>query len=32
MTIPNLIALLFLTGGVVKLTKDYFAREHTPTR
>lgn len=32
MTIPNLIALLFLTGGVVKLTKDYFSREHTPTR
>jgi len=32
MTIPNLIALLFLTGFVVKLTKEYFAREHKPLR
>ncbi len=32
MTIPNLIALLFLTGFVVKLTKEYFSREHKPLR
>ena len=27
MSIPNLIALLLLSGTVVKLTKDYFAKE-----
>jgi AGCS family alanine or glycine:cation symporter len=32
MSFPNLIALLFLSGFVVKLTKDYFSREQTPTR
>jgi len=32
MSFPNLIALLFLTGFVVKLTKDYFSRDHQPTR
>jgi AGCS family alanine or glycine:cation symporter len=32
MTIPNLIALLFLTGFTVKLTRDYFSREHKPLR
>jgi len=32
MTIPNLVALLFLTGFVVKLTKEYFSREHVPLR
>ena len=28
MAIPNLIALLLLSGTVVKLMKDYFATEH----
>jgi len=28
MTIPNLIALLLLSGTVVKLTRDYLSREH----
>ena len=28
MAIPNLIALLLLSGTVVKLVKDYFAAEH----
>jgi AGCS family alanine or glycine:cation symporter len=32
MTFPNLIAVLLLTGGVVRLTKDYLSREHTPYR
>jgi len=32
MSFPNLIALLFLTGFVVKLTRDYFSREHKPLR
>ena len=29
-TLPNLIAVLLLSGGVVKLTKDYLSREHKP--
>ncbi len=28
MALPNLIALLLLSGKVVKLTKEYFAKEH----
>ena len=28
MAIPNLIALFLLSGTVVKLVKDYFARQH----
>ena len=32
MSFPNLIALLFLTGFVVKLTRDYFSREQKPLR
>ena len=28
MSIPNLIALFLLSGTVVKLVKDYFARHH----
>ena len=28
MAIPNLIALLLLSGTVVKLVKEYFATEH----
>lgn len=32
MTFPNLIALLLLSGGVSRLTKDYFSREHKPYR
>jgi AGCS family alanine or glycine:cation symporter len=32
MTFPNLIALLALTGFTVKLTRDYFSREHKPLR
>ncbi len=30
MTLPNLIAVLLLTGGVAVLTKDYLSREHKP--
>ena len=30
MTVPNLIAILLLSGVVVKLTKEYLAREHKP--
>ena len=29
MAIPNLIALLLLSGTVVKLVKDYFNTEHS---
>lgn len=32
MTLPNLIAILFLTGGVASLTKDYLSRKHVPYR
>ena len=28
MTIPNLIAVILLTGTLKKLTKDYFSRKH----
>ena len=28
MAIPNLVALLLLSGTVVKLVKEYFATEH----
>ena len=28
MAIPNLVALLLLSPVVVKLTREYFAREH----
>ena len=30
MTIPNLIAIFLLAGGVVHLTREYFSREHKP--
>ena len=30
MTIPNLIAVVFLTGTLRKITSDYFAQEHIP--
>jgi AGCS family alanine or glycine:cation symporter len=30
MTLPNLVAVLLLTGQVARMTKDYFAREHVP--
>ena len=30
MTLPNLIAVLLLTGGVVVATREYFSREHRP--
>ena len=30
MTLPNLVAVFLLSGGVVKLTKDYFSREQKP--
>jgi AGCS family alanine or glycine:cation symporter len=30
MSFPNLIALIFLTGGVVQATRLYFARDHQP--
>ncbi len=32
MTLPNLLAILLLTGGVARLTKDYYSREHKPYR
>jgi AGCS family alanine or glycine:cation symporter len=32
MTLPNLIAVLLLAGGVARATKDYFSREHRPLR
>ena len=32
MTLPNLVAVFLLSGGVVRLTRDYFSREHTPHR
>ncbi len=28
MSFPNLIALIFLSGGVAKMTRDYFAKDH----
>ena len=30
MTIPNLIAIIALSGIVSKITKEYFSREHLP--
>jgi len=30
MTLPNLIAVLLLAGGVARATKEYFSREHVP--
>jgi AGCS family alanine or glycine:cation symporter len=30
MSFPNLIALVLLSGGVVRMTRDYLSREHTP--
>jgi len=30
MALPNLIALIFLTGTTVKMTKEYFSRDHVP--
>jgi AGCS family alanine or glycine:cation symporter len=32
MAIPNLIALIALSGKVVKITNEYFAKEHVPLR
>jgi len=32
MSLPNLIALLFLAGKVKKMTREYFDREHKPLR
>ena len=32
MSLPNLIALIFLAGQVKKMTKEYFDREHKPLR
>ena len=32
MALPNLIGVVLLSGTVAKLTKDYFARDHTPLR
>ncbi|MCP3978014.1 MAG: alanine:cation symporter family protein [bacterium] len=32
MSLPNLIALILLTGGVAMASKDYFSREHKPFR
>ena len=30
MTLPNLIAVFLLAGGVARATKEYFSREHVP--
>lgn len=30
MSFPNLIALILLSGTVVRMTRDYFSRKHTP--
>ncbi len=32
MSLPNLIALIFLAGQVKRMTKEYFDREHKPLR
>jgi AGCS family alanine or glycine:cation symporter len=32
MTIPNLIALIALSGVVVKMTNDYYSKDHKPLR
>ena len=32
MAIPNLIALIALSGVVVKMTKEYYAKEHKPLK
>jgi len=32
MTLPNLVAVLLLTGGVARMTTEYFSREHKPCR
>jgi AGCS family alanine or glycine:cation symporter len=32
MALPNLIGIVFLSGVVVKVTKEYFSREHKPLR
>ena len=32
MTLPNLVAVLLLSGTVTKLTQNYFSREHKPYR
>ena len=32
MSLPNLIALIFLAPQVKKMTKEYFDREHKPLR
>ncbi len=32
MSFPNLIALIFLSGGVAKMTREYFSREQKRTR
>jgi AGCS family alanine or glycine:cation symporter len=32
MSLPNLIALIFLAGKVKGMTNEYFSREHTPLR
>jgi AGCS family alanine or glycine:cation symporter len=31
MALPNLIALIALSGVVISLTKDYFSRKHVRT-
>jgi AGCS family alanine or glycine:cation symporter len=30
MTLPNLIAVVLLTGTLKKITSDYFSQEHIP--
>ena len=32
MTFPNLIAIIFLSTSLKKMTRDYFSQEHAPTK
>ncbi len=32
MTVPNLIALVMMSGTIVAMSKDYFSRDHKPTQ
>jgi AGCS family alanine or glycine:cation symporter len=32
MSFPNLVALILLTGAVVRMTREYYSREHKPFR
>ncbi len=32
MSLPNLIAIVLLSGQVARMTRDYFAQDHVPTK